>query len=284
MPRGLNRQFKFSRSQVQLGNEEEGGRSGGCCRGGGPSVRIRELAELRRPACGSYRSAMCGNGSADRREPVAPGGGASGSLVPKLHLGTHLPRQLGCPVRRAVRGRGEAQLRAQARSQVQLGNEEEGGRRGCYRGGGPSVWLRDVAELRRWDSGGYHSAMRRKGSGGRAGALPSKKRAFWAVAGVRFGCATAPELRRWDSGGYRSAMCRREARTGGSPSLQEEGVLGGCGSSVWLREVSELRRWDSGGYRSAMRRKGSGGRAGARPSKKRALWSCGSLVWLREVS
>jgi hypothetical protein len=42
------------------------------------------------------------------------------SLVPKLHLGTSLSPQLRC-------SGGEAQLRKQVRSQVQLGNEERGG-------------------------------------------------------------------------------------------------------------------------------------------------------------
>ncbi len=42
------------------------------------------------------------------------------SLVPKLHLGTSVSPQLRC-------SGGEAQLRRQVRSQVQLGNEERGG-------------------------------------------------------------------------------------------------------------------------------------------------------------
>jgi hypothetical protein len=41
-------------------------------------------------------------------------------LVPKLHLGTQVSPQLCCF------SLGEAQLRRQARSQVQLGNEEAG--------------------------------------------------------------------------------------------------------------------------------------------------------------
>jgi hypothetical protein len=100
-------------------------------------------------AISSHRSVNCRGASAKRPAGNRRGGRGAGSqpdasqkrlynviphsqvvrgnsLVPKLHLGMQLSWQLHCPGHRRLRLRGEfleAQLRRQARSQVQLGNE-----------------------------------------------------------------------------------------------------------------------------------------------------------------